>query len=67
REKICSDMEYLGIQLDRNLNDSRLEREEDTKLISIAGASVRICVVRTNEEMMIGKETYEAIRNITEN
>jgi len=67
REKICSDMEYLGIQLDRSLNDSRLEREEDAKMISIADASVRVCVVRTNEEVMIGKQTYEAIMCVAEN
>ena len=63
REKICTDMEYLGIQLNKSLNDTRLEREEDAKLISSEGSSVCICVVRTNEELMIGRETYETIRN----
>lgn len=63
REKICTDMEYLGIRLDKGLNDTRLEREEDAKLISSDDASVRICVVRTNEELMIGRETFEAIRS----
>jgi len=67
REKICSNMECLGIQLDKRLNDTHLEREEDAKLISSDDASVRICVVRTNEELMIGKQTYETIRNMNGN
>ena len=62
RGKVCSDMEFLGIRLDRRLNDVRLEREEDAKLISIDDSPVRVCVVRTNEELMIGRETFEAIR-----
>lgn len=62
REQICSDMESLGIQLDRHANDIRLGREEDAKLISTPGARVRVCVIRTNEELMIGRETFEAIR-----
>jgi acetate kinase len=63
RERICTGMEYLGIHLDCNRNAIRLHRDQDAKLISADGAPVRICVIRTNEELMIAKQTYEAIRN----
>jgi len=63
RERICAGMDYLGIQLNSDKNNVRLEREKDAKLISNEDARVRICIVRTNEELMIGKQTYEAIRN----
>ncbi len=62
REKICANMEYLGIQLDKKSNEIRLGRGEDAKLISVDGAVVCVCVIRTNEELMIGRETFEAIR-----
>lgn len=61
RERICAELEFLGIDLDKSRNDIRLERGQDAKMISVEGSGVQICVIRTNEELMIGKQTFEAI------
>jgi acetate kinase len=64
RERICTNMEYLGINLNSNRNNIRLERDQAVKMISTEGMGVCICVIRTNEELMIGKQTYEAFCHI---
>lgn len=64
RERICSDMEYLGIKLDHSKNGVRLDSEQQAKRISSEESSAQICVIRTNEELMIGKQTYEAISDM---
>ena len=56
REKICADMESLGIQLDRARNDlaSSEERRIDT-----GDGRVAILVVPTDEEGVIAADTYQ--------
>jgi acetate kinase len=61
RERVCAELDYLGIRLDRVRNNVRLERGQDAKIISVAGERVQICVIRTNEELMIGRQTYDAV------
>jgi acetate kinase len=55
RSLVCKDMEYLGIQLDetRNTLGSKGVRE-----INKEGASVKILVVPTNEELEIARQSY---------
>lgn len=64
RERVCAELEYLGIRLDRERNNIRLERGQDAKIISAEGERVQICVIRTNEELMIGRLTYETVSQI---
>lgn len=61
RERVCAGLDYLGIRLDRERNNVRLERGQDAKMISPEGERVQICVIRTNEELMIGRLTYETV------
>ena len=55
RERVCRDMDYLGIKIDEELNMS-CERGELVELTA-KGASVRTFVIPTNEEYMIALDT----------
>lgn len=59
REKICSDLDYLGIKIDTDKNNTR-GKEVD---VSADGAKTRVLVIRTNEELMIARDTYEIVKS----
>jgi acetate kinase len=53
REMICRDMEFLGLHLDKDKNDLRVDGIRE---IGIATSPVKILVVPTNEELEIAGE-----------
>jgi acetate kinase len=55
REAVCADMEYLGIKVDKSLNDTTIRGKEGD--ISLPDARVRTYVIPTNEEYMIAVDT----------
>lgn len=55
RDRICSNMEFLGIEFDAAANDGL--RGQD-KIISKPGSRVTVAVVTTDEELVIAKDTY---------
>jgi acetate kinase len=59
RENICKDMEFLGLEFDRQKNDGVRSKE---MVISKKGSKVTVMIVPTNEEYVIASET----RNIVE-
>jgi len=60
REMICSNLSYLGVEIDPELNGQR-GRELD---ITTEEAKTRILVIPTNEELMIARDTKEIIENL---
>ena len=58
REAVCRDMEFFGIHLDKEKNS---KRNADICEINITEAKVKILVVPTNEELEIGKQTFELV------
>lgn len=58
REKICSNLTYLGVQLDaeRNREASSISRE-----ITTDDSKVKVLVVPTNEEWVIARDTYHLV------
>ncbi len=56
RELACSDMEYLGIKLDK---DKNLKVKGSEEKISLEGSKVNVMVVPTNEELVIAEDTME--------
>lgn len=56
RERVCDNLSFLGIQLDKNKND------EKACLISSEDSKAKILVVETNEELMIVRDTFSLIR-----
>lgn len=59
REIILKDMEFFGVELDneKNYNAPRGENFE----ISTANSRVKVCVIPTNEELVIAKQTEKLI------
>ena len=58
REKICSYLGYLGIELDDELNSKRGEDLD----ITTQDSQTRVLVIPTNEELAIARETYALVK-----
>ena len=54
REKVCEDLDYLGIKMDVEKNKVR-GKEVD---VAAEDSRVRIFVIPTNEELVIARDTY---------
>ncbi|MDD2413570.1 MAG: acetate kinase [Eubacteriaceae bacterium] len=57
RQKICSGLKYLGIQLDEEKNK---KRGEDI-IITTPDSMTKVMVIPTNEELMIARDTVELV------
>ncbi|HZX46151.1 MAG TPA: acetate kinase [Clostridia bacterium] len=57
RERICSGLDYLGLELDPEANNVRGKEA----IISKPGCKVKAVVVPTNEELMIARETVKIV------
>ena len=53
RELVCEDMEFFGIKLDKNANNSA----SDMTKISSDDSAVSVYVIPTNEELVIAQDT----------
>jgi len=58
RSRVCQGLEKLGIVIDQEANDRTLEEIGE---IGRSGNSVRVLVVRTNEELQIARETLAVL------
>lgn len=58
REGVCSDMDFLGIKIDTELNNTI---HGELKKISTADSKVEVWVVPTNEELLIARDTLALI------
>lgn len=56
RASICAGMEYLGMRIDAERNAG------SNRVISAEGSPVKICVIKTNEELMIARHTAQLLR-----
>jgi acetate kinase len=61
REQVCTNMEFLGISLDKARNQ---QRGKDIFKINTDESSVKIFVIATNEELEIAIESYELCNNM---
>ena len=59
RELVCTDMDYLGIELDLNKNAAK---SKDLLDLSAENSKVKILVIPTNEELEIAKQTYNLLK-----
>lgn len=59
REMICKDLDYLGIELDIEKNNSRPKQLTE---VSSSNSNVKILVIPTNEEIEIAKQSYDLIK-----
>jgi len=58
RKWICEQLEFMGVQIDEDLNQVRSEE----KLVSKDTSKVKIYVIPTNEELMIARDTENLIK-----
>ena len=59
RESVCSNMEFLGLEFDREANKGA--RGVD-KILSTPASKVKVAVVSTNEELVIATDTYNLVK-----
>ncbi len=57
REAVCAGLEFLGVDLDPERNRD----PDETGVISRTGARATAVVVRTNEELVVARETVRAL------
>lgn len=58
RKGICEQLEFMGVEIDADLNNMRGEE----KLVSKPSSKVKVYVIPTNEELMIAKETQRLVK-----
>jgi acetate kinase len=58
RKKTCSNMEFLGIKIDKGKNKNTSGKEE---IISTNDSNVTVMVIPTNEELVIAQDTLEIV------
>lgn len=58
REEIIKDMEWFGIELDREKNKVRGQE----RIISTESSKVKIIIIPTNEEVMIARDTLSLVK-----
>lgn len=59
RELVCTEMDHLGIQLNKQKNR---ERTSDIRDVSENGSPIRILITPTNEELEIANQTYNLLK-----
>jgi acetate kinase len=59
RSLVCKNMEYFGITLDSEKNNTR---SNTIREINVDGAKTKILVIPTNEELEIARQTFELIK-----
>lgn len=59
RARICSELEFLGIQLDEEKNQ---QRSKELREIHTVDSEVKILVIPTNEELEIARQCYTLLQ-----
>lgn len=63
RERVCEDMEYFGIKINKELNAVTL-RQPNIVDLSAPDSKVKIYLIPTNEELMIARDTEEIVSKL---
>ncbi len=61
REAVCSDMEFLGLKIDKAVNEESSRKEAK---FSAADSKVEAWVLPTNEELLIARDTLEIVSKL---
>ena len=59
REMICEDMDFLGIEIEKDKNNVRGKQAE----VSPDNSKTKVLVIPTNEELMIARDTVDIVKN----
>ena len=63
RAAVCENMEWCGLKFDTSLN-ANVQRDTETR-ISTDDSRIQVWVIPTNEELVVARQTGEAIRTAT--
>ena len=61
RERVCTDMEFFGIELDREVN-AKAHHQPNIVKLSTDNSKVQVWLIPTNEELMIARDTEAIVR-----
>lgn len=61
RELVCTDMEYMGVEMDVEKN-SKIRAEE--AVLSMPESKVKVVLIPTDEELMIASDTMSLVTNM---
>ena len=61
RERACTNMDFLGIKIDNELNAKTLRQPNNVKL-STEDSKVQVWVLPTNEELVIAQDTEKLVK-----
>jgi acetate kinase len=59
REKVCSGLEFMGVELDKEKNKIR---SSENREINKDSSKTKIYIIPTNEEYIIAHDTYELVK-----
>lgn len=59
RELVCRNLEYFGIELDK---DKNAKRSKEIRAINVEGGRTQILVIPTNEELEIARQSYKLVK-----
>lgn len=60
RERVCTDMEFYGIELDKEVNRKAMHQSDIIEL-STPASRVKVFLIPTNEELMIARDTESIV------
>ena len=60
REDVCKNFEWMGIKIDKEVND----RTRDAAIISAADSSAKVALIPTDEELMIARDTMRLTKDL---
>ena len=60
RDRVCTDLEYFGIEIDREVN-AKCHHQPNTVELSTPASKVKVYVLPTNEELMIASDTEDIV------
>ncbi len=61
RERVCTDMEYYGIKLDKELN-AKMHHQPNCVRLSTEDSKVQVWLIPTNEELVIATDTERIVK-----
>ena len=60
REDVCKNFEWMGIKIDKEVND----RTRDAAIISAADSIAKVALIPTDEELMIARDTMRLTKDL---
>ena len=61
RERVCTDMEFFGIELDKEVN-AKAHHQSNIVKLSTDNSKVAVWLIPTNEELMIARDTEAIVK-----